>query len=114
MSSATTLDHLADAILEVFHFNSDHLYYFSYNDWRGVPIKIYHQSVSEADHFADDYTIASLNLGVGQPLTFLFDFGDEWEFKLRLEQRNPSDSKIQYPTLLQSGGAPIPEQYPME
>jgi hypothetical protein len=104
-----TLADFAHTILKAFSFDSDHLYYFSYKDWRGIPVKIYHDYVSDADHFVNEYTIASLCLSLEQPMTFLFDFGDNWEFQLQLKELVPLNLK--QTISLKSGGDLVPEQY---
>lgn len=108
VDSKITLSDFAYIILEEFNFGSDHLYYFLYKDWRGIATKIYHEYVTEVSCFADDYTIGSLNLEVGQPMVFLFDFGDQWEFKIR---REPNQETKEL-GLLKSGGSPVPNQFP--
>lgn len=106
------LSTFADTILDAFEFDHDHLYYFEYADQRGVLKKIYHNCVSESEQIADDYTVGSLNLSIKQSVTFLFDFGDKWEFNLCLEQLNPVGVEIDQPKVLECGGEPVPVQYP--
>lgn len=106
-----TLSTLAYVIIKEFNFDMDGGYYFIYKDKKGIPIKISQRGRSETQCFTDDSTIASLNLAVGQPMTFLFDFREKWEFKLQLEQCTPPGLKIEQATLIKSGGAPVPKQY---
>ena len=43
-------------------------------------------------------------------MTYLFDFGDRWEFDVTLEQIDPS-MVVEKPVILEIHGEP-PEQYP--
>ncbi len=43
-------------------------------------------------------------------MTFLYDFGDNWMFKIQLEQVDPGNSKMKNPVVLESQGD-APEQY---
>jgi len=43
-------------------------------------------------------------------MTFLFDFGDEWEFEVTLEEVGPVDRRIKKPKLLEAHGK-APVQY---
>jgi len=108
----SSLNAFAFAILNAFDFDCDHLYYFNYIDTAGVSRRIYHDYVSEAEHLVSDYTIGSLNLQVGQTMTFVFDFGDNWEFKLLLKELNPIEVQAGPPRVVKSGGNPPPLQYP--
>jgi hypothetical protein len=54
--------------------------------------------------------IGDVPLRTGQTMTFLFDFGDNWEFDVTLEQVDP-DRVSEKSIVLESHGA-SPEQYP--
>jgi hypothetical protein len=104
------LDCLADIILDAFEFDHDHLYKFSCKQKTGVTLDIYH-SYLEHELVTEDFLVGDLPLQEGQNMTFLFDFGDNWEFDLTLQQIRPQDSKITQAEILQSHGQ-APEQYP--
>lgn len=56
-------------------------------------------------------TIESLNLEVGKEFMYLFDYGDEWRFKVRLHAINENaDAKVDYPRIVESVGD-APPQY---
>jgi len=44
-------------------------------------------------------------------MTYLFDFGDHWEFDVMLECIGAVDRKVKKPRLLETHGK-APEQYP--
>jgi hypothetical protein len=54
--------------------------------------------------------IADLPLAVGSVMEYLFDFGDNWEFQLQLEEIKP-DLPPGYSEIIASEGK-APEQYP--
>ena len=57
-------------------------------------------------------TIESLGLTPGQEFMYLFDYGDEWRFKVRVHAINEdADPEAEYPRLVESVGE-APEQYP--
>lgn len=57
-------------------------------------------------------TLASLNLRKGQNFLYLFDYGDEWKFNVRLHAINENgDPEAEYPRLIESVGT-APQQYP--
>ena len=58
-------------------------------------------------------TIESLNLKLGKEFLYLFDYGDEWRFKLRVHAINPHALEADYPLIVQSVGK-APPQYPYE
>lgn len=75
------------------------------------------------DPFADDEeestagdvrvtTLNALQLRKGQKFLYLFDYGDEWQFTVRVHAINENaDPDVQYPRLIESVGE-APEQYP--
>jgi Plasmid pRiA4b ORF-3-like protein len=48
---------------------------------------------------------------VGQAMTFLFDYGDEWLFRVELTGRGSKAAKARYPRVLAKAG-PSPVRYP--
>ncbi|MFQ5855979.1 MAG: hypothetical protein ACE5LU_10080 [Anaerolineae bacterium] len=57
-------------------------------------------------------TLEELNLKPKQEFMYLFDYGDEWRFKVRVHAINEdADPKAEYPRLVESVGE-APEQYP--
>ncbi|HBY94591.1 MAG: plasmid pRiA4b ORF-3 family protein [Ardenticatenaceae bacterium] len=57
-------------------------------------------------------TIEELNLKPKQEFTYLFDYGDEWRFKVRVHAINENaEPTAEYPRVVESVGE-APEQYP--
>lgn len=108
MPAVAILDSLASMILEAVHFDSDHLYMFTYRNGFGT-LDAVHHSYMEEGPWASEVQIGELELPRGQPMTFLFDFGDQWNFEVVLEKIE-ADRNIQQPVLLDLHGEP-PEQY---
>jgi hypothetical protein len=104
-----TLDALASAILAAVKFDDDHLYAFSYKSRSGALDRIHHSYMEEGP-WTSEVLVGDLPLRVEQTMTFLFDFGDKWEFEVTLEQVDP-DMTVEKPVLLEMHGEP-PEQYP--
>ncbi|MCO6449405.1 MAG: hypothetical protein J5I90_01335 [Caldilineales bacterium] len=67
------------------------------------------------DEEAEDSTIAtleSLDLKVGSKFLYLFDYGDEWHFQVRVQKiTKDADDDVEYPRLVAAVGE-APEQYP--
>jgi len=103
-----TLDALASAILNAVEFDHDHLYEFSYQNRFGVLERVNHPYMDEGP-WADEVLIGDLPLRVGQTMTYVFDFGDWWEFDVTLERVDP-DMAIERPVVLEKHGKP-PAQY---
>ncbi|NDJ75049.1 MAG: plasmid pRiA4b ORF-3 family protein [Chloroflexi bacterium] len=109
IDAGQTLDALAWAILGSVKFDSDHLYQFSYQTRYGSLQEVNHPYM-DAPPFTSEMRIGELPLRVGQTMTFLFDFGDNWEFDVLLEQVDP-DRVTKKSAILESHGK-APEQYP--
>jgi hypothetical protein len=104
-----SLDSLSSFILDTFKFDYDHLYQFEYENPYGAFERVNHPYMDEGP-WADDVLIGNLPLRIGQKMTYLYDFGDNWEFEVTLEQVD-LDKKIEKQILLEQHGKP-PEQYP--
>ena len=61
--------------------------------------------------WADQIPIGTLPLEPGQTMQLLYDFGDNWQFTVKLERIEPPGARIKAPRILEKHG-PAPEQYP--
>jgi hypothetical protein len=104
------LDFLANTILDAYEFDHDHLDRFTYTDRFGVPRYVNHPYLEEAPS-TEEVRVGDLPLTPGDTLTYLFDFGDSWRFKVQLERIDAPDAEIASPAVLESQGE-APEQYP--
>jgi hypothetical protein len=104
-----TLEWLASAILDAVKFDSDHLYHFEYETPLGAIERVNHDFIDERP-WASDVRVGDVPLRVGQKMTYLYDFGDHWEFEVTLEQVD-QDKAVKKLRVLEMHGNP-PEQYP--
>jgi hypothetical protein len=105
-----TLDTLAYTILDAFEFDYDHLYHFSYRNQFGVQTYVNHPDMDDGP-WAAEVLVGDVPLQEGQSMTYLYDFGDRWEFDVTLERVDPVDATITDPIILDGHGE-APEQYP--
>ena len=103
------LDMLSVSILNAFDFDHDHLYMFSHKNRFGALERIHHP-YSEEPPCASEVIIGELSLRPGNAMRYLYDFGDNWRFDVKLERIEPVDEKIKGSVLLESHGE-SPEQY---
>jgi hypothetical protein len=102
------LDALASAILDAVEFDHDHLYEFKYQNRSGVLERVNHPYMDEGP-WTSEVLVGNVPLRVGQTMTYVFDFGDWWEFDVTLERVDP-DMAIEEPVVLEKHGEP-PAQY---
>ena len=118
LPSSKPLEDLAAAIVNAFGFDFDHAFGF-YSSLKGN----YSKSPERYELFAD---IGEAGEGVksvrrtklstafpelGKQMLFLFDYGDEWQFKVELIGLGQKEPKAAYPRVVkQVGQAPL--QYP--
>jgi len=107
--ASLTLEWLASAILKAVKFDYDHLYHFEYENPFGAIERINHDFIDEGP-WASDVRVGDVPLRVGQKMTYLYDFGDHWEFDVTLEQVDRAGD-VKKPNILEMHGNP-PEQYP--
>lgn len=111
ISSNHTLLDLHNAIQTAFQFDSDHLYSFFMD---GVPWsdeKFTSPLEDEGPH-VNEVRIGELGLTRGQTVLYLFDYGDEWRFRVTLEEIQQGKPHPQKPRIVESKGK-SPEQYPV-
>jgi len=93
---------MGSAILYAVKFDHDHLYECEYQNRFGVLERVYHPYMDE-DPWASEVLIGDVPLQVGQKVTYLYDFGDRWEFGVTLERVDP-DPAIDRPIVLDRAG----------
>lgn len=103
-------DTLSAGILDAFEFDDDHLYEFSYTTRFGTLRTIHHPEMEEEPLTSEVY-IGEVSLRLGASITYLYDFGDRWEFDVRLERIDPVDRSMRKARILEGHGD-APEQYP--
>jgi hypothetical protein len=106
----TSLDGLAGAILRAFKFDDDHMYDFQYRDQRGKSRR-YNHPYDDEGPFTPEILVAETDLAVRDAMRFTFDYGDNWEFEVRLERIDAGVSRLKEPEVIDSAGK-APEQYP--
>ncbi len=111
IDASESLDRLASIILDGFKFEDDHLYEFSYKNRYGLEERVAHPFMDEGP-FTPDIKIGDVFLPIGQTMTFLFDFGDNWQFAMMLESVDATKATSKSRIIEKKGKAP--EQYPRE
>ena len=109
ISSQLTLETLSSLILQSVNFDSDHLDRFSYQNQFGRTVHISHP-YADGSPSTDEVCIGDLPLREGASLTYVFDFGDWWEFTLQLEHIDTDDLRDDYGAIIESKGS-APLQY---
>lgn len=105
-----TLEALSGAILNAFDFDNNHLHIFRYRDRFGLFEEVKHPYTEESPSTAE-VRIGELPLRPGAMLEYLFDFGDNWLFEVRLEKLEPVNPNIRKPMTIDGRGQ-APPQYP--
>jgi len=102
------LDRLAMAIIDAYGFGHDHLYlfYFTRNPWGQDQTTFVHPTADGMK--ADKIKLRHLRLRPGQTFNLLYDFGDEWRFRVKVEGVTEGGGEVS----VSSHGKP-PEQYPL-
>ena len=122
IQSSKTLEALAQAIVEAFDFDFDHAYGF-YNDLKdpyraSMAYELFYD-LNPKGGLHDRETkgvqktkIAEVFTESNPAMGFLFDYGDDWFFKVKLKTiQSAEDAPKRLPAILLSKGE-APEQYP--
>ncbi len=112
MDSSSTLSDLHIAIQDAVEFDNDHLFMFyiasTYRNRDRITFDMENGNVY-------DVTLEDIfPLPQGMKLFYLFDFGDEWLFKISKSRKKPQEPKkgVKYPRIIKSIGE-NPPQYPI-
>lgn len=105
-----SLDDLARAILSAFNLDNDHAYDFRYRDQRGKRRVYYHPWTDEGP-FTSEIAVAETEVRLKDEMMFTFDYGDYWQFGVRLEAVDAGPCQLREPMVIESAGK-APEQYP--
>ena len=117
IASSNKLYDLAKAIVRAFDFGFDHAFGF-YSKVTGniydSPIKyelFVDMGESTGARGVKRTRINEAFPAVGGQMTFLFDYGDGWEFRVKATGLGKKERGVKYPRVLKSLGD-APEQYP--
>ena len=111
VDSSTTLDRLHVAIQDAVKFDDDHMFEFFIARTVRSSDRIHFDM---EDGNLDSTRVADLlPLPKDRKLFYLFDYGDEWVFRVSTTRRQPFEPEkgIKYPRLIEEVGD-RPEQYP--
>jgi hypothetical protein len=118
IDSGKSLYDLAEGIVGAFDFDLDHAFGF-YSKlaeyYLDSPIKYELFADLEGDE-SDAGSVKRTKVAqafpeVGSKMLFLFDYGDQWQFKVEVIGRGEKVPKAQYPKVVKSVGT-APPQYP--
>jgi hypothetical protein len=114
-----SLYRLAEAIVTAFGFDFDHAFGF----YSGLKPTTLMRAFPRYELFADMGDAAPGVTGVrktrisqafpqiGHTMVFLFDYGDDWRFRVSLKARGTKLAKVRYPRVVATRGD-APPQYP--
>ena len=114
--SAKNLYDLAGAIVGVFGFDFDHAFGF-YSKLTGhvfdspVKYELFADMGESGARSVKRTRIIDAFPAIGAKMTFLFDYGDNWQFRIELIGQSRKEPRVRYPRLLKAIGK-APEQYP--
>jgi len=118
IEASKSLYKLAEAIVSAFGFDFDHAFGFYGGDpfaaRRAHPRYELFADMGEADPDVlgvKKTKVAEAFPAIGRSLVFLFDYGDEWRFRVTLKAKGKKLAKTRYPRVVASQGE-APEQYP--
>jgi len=86
---------------------------FTDEDWRAFDAgarQLYQDFVVDLPGDVRTTRLQDLDLQVGQTFLYLFDYGDEWRFRVRVHAVNPDAPEAKYPRVVESVGE-APPQY---
>jgi len=110
LRSKQTLDDLHSAIQNAFRWDSDHLYSFYMSGEEDDRYAFACPYEEDRPPWADGAIIGELGLVKGHQFTYLFDYGDNHVFTIKVEAIRPQAGPGKYPRVVEKQGE-APEQY---
>jgi hypothetical protein len=120
IESGDKLSDLAAAIVAAFGFDSDHAYgFYSLLKGRILRSPVKYELFADMADTADDSDAGSVERTricdvfrkTGAKMTFLYDYGDNWEFRVEAVAQNAKERGVTYPRVVKKVGT-APQQYP--
>jgi hypothetical protein len=117
ISSVATLHDLAETIVRAFGFDMDHAFgFFSKLTGNVFQSPIRYELYADADTAGSSESVKRTRIEqafstVASKMTFLFDYGDEWHFKVEVIGIGNPEPKARYPKVIKTVGD-APPQYP--
>jgi hypothetical protein len=116
VSSSSTLADLAEAIVEAFGFDMDHAYGF-YSKLTGKlfdsprRFELFDDIEASGSGGVTGTRVITAFHKVGSEMTFLYDYGDEWRFRVEVIETGQAEPGADYPRIVRKIGK-APRQYP--
>jgi len=116
LACASTLAELAEAIVAAFGFDMDHAYGF-YSKLTGKlfdsprRFELFADIEGQGSHSVMSTPVITAFPRVGSTMTLLYDFGDEWRFRVEVLETGLAEPGVAYPRIVSRIGT-APMQYP--
>ena len=107
IESSKSLYNLAEAILTAFGFDFDHAFGF----YSGLKPSTMMSTLPRYELVAAMGDAAQMFAEIGHTMVFLFDYGDDWHFRVSLKAKGIKLAKSRYPRVVATRGD-APPQYP--
>ena len=119
LAAEQTLQDLHFAILRAFDWDADHLHCFALNgvlhDPRfsipGPDDMAPFLDVDPSDREEASFALGAMGLPVKHAFLYLYDFGDNNVFRIKVQDMHPKSPKVKYPRVTKAVGK-TPDQYP--
>jgi tetratricopeptide (TPR) repeat protein len=114
-TQSQTLHDLHRAIQSAFNLDDDHLYAFFLNNWPWAHVFDYGgPGVTRTPRHATDAVLAELPLKINKRILYIFDFGDDLRYEVKVAGEGLADPASSYPRVVDGEGEAPPQYQSME
>lgn len=110
LSGKMRMEALSEGILDMVAFDRDHLYSFYYRNRRSQRCEVSHPYMKDSVS-TTEVALDALGLVEGQELTYVYDFGDHWEFHITVERIEDGGTEATGEAILLEFTGKKPSQY---